>query len=424
MATTGIDFTAMDDGTADTGADQGIDQTADVATGGEQQGQDQGPGGAGGADQAVDGRRGPANIRNSIKAASESMPEHAATFKELGNAHFREQAYRAHFPTPQEAASAKQLIEGIGGVEGATALQQRAQTFDAQDAGLQSGDPAVLDAMFKDFPEGAAALAPHYLDRLSKANPEAFASAVAPHAIAMLEQAGLADHLAAMANETDPAKAKQMAAQAAAWMNGQKSSVQQTRQQPAKDPRQDKIAQGMQELETQRESMFMEGVQGKVNSSVTPEITKTVEQYAKQYKWNPEQKEKFQEWLQNDIVAQMKADKTYEQQVALRKANKGRTHDTVAGYIAGEFNRRLGDKEGALATAAKLNKLIGKTGAAPTTGVVKAGTPNTAPGGGPLFVSQRPPDSQLDLSRPGADMLLIQGRGHTKDGRFVTWRKV
>lgn len=424
MATTGIDFTAMDEGTADTGADQGFEHTADVSTGGEQHGQDQqqGAGGAGGEDQA-DGRRGSIEHRNAARAAIEALPEHAKAIREMAGHSFRLNEYRDTFPTVNDAKSAKQLIEGIGGVEGATALQSRIQAVDQQDEAIKAGSPEVIDAMFKDFPEGAAALGPHYLATLQKTNPEAYSSTVAPHAIAMLEQAGLSEHLTAMANEADPAKAKQMAAQAAAWLNGQKSTIQQTRQQPAKDPRQDKIAQGMQELETQRESMFMEGVTGKVNSSVTPEITKTVEQYAKQYKWNPEQKAEFQSRLQNDIVEQMKADKTYEQQVALRKANKGRTHDTVAGYIAGEFNRRLGDKEGALATAAKFNKLIGKTGAAPTTGVVKAGTPNTAPGGGPLLVSQRPSDSQLDLSRPGADMLLIQGRGYTKDGRFVTWRK-
>ena len=48
----------------------------------------------------VDGRRGPANIRNSIKAASEALPEQAQAFKDLGNAYFREQAYKQHFATP------------------------------------------------------------------------------------------------------------------------------------------------------------------------------------------------------------------------------------------------------------------------------------------------------------------------------------
>ena len=60
--------------------------------------------------------------------------------------------------------------------------------------------------------------------------------------------------------------------------------------------------------------------------------------------------------------------------------------------------------------------------ATPGTGQPRAGQPQTAPGGGPLRVSARPTDSQLDLNRPGADLLLIQGRGYLKDGRLVSWR--
>ena len=56
------------------------------------------------------------------------------------------------------------------------------------------------------------------------------------------------------------------------------------------------------------------------------------------------------------------------------------------------------------------------------TGQVKAGQPQTAPGGGPLRVNYIPSNDQLDTSRPDFQLLRIQGRGYLKgSGRYVTW---
>jgi hypothetical protein len=414
MADTTLDFASLDaqvDPSTEVQQEQIVDQSQEVQQTDQSQQTQQ--------EVQVDGRRGPQNVRNAIKAASEAMPEQAAHFKELGNAYFREQAYKQAFPTPQEAASAKQLIEGVGGVEGITTIQQRAASFDQQDLALKDGNPEVLDAFFKDFPEGAAALAPHYMEKLAAANPTAFSAAIAPHAISMLEQAGVGGHLDSILNETDPARAKALVQQLAEWFRGQKSNVAQLKTQPQKNPAADRITEQQKQLETEREQLFSERVSEKVTSSVNPEIQKTVDQYAKQYKLNDTQKMHFQNALQQKIVAEMNGDKTYKQQVDLRKANKGRTHDSVASYISSEFNRRL--KDAAFATAKEIYGAP-RGQATATTGVVKAGTPTTAPGGGPLKVSQRPPDNMLDLARPGADMDLIRGRGYTKDGRFISWR--
>lgn len=377
------------------------------------------------ADPAVaqtDGRRGPANIRAAIKAASEAMPEQAAHFKELGNAYFREQAFKQHFPTPQEAASAKQLIEGVGGLDGITQIQSRIAGYDAQDEGLKNGSPETIDALFKDFPEGAVALAPHYLVKLQATNPTAFSAAIAPHAVAMLDAAGVGGHLDALLNEADPARSKQMIKQLADWFAGQKSNIAQIKQAPVKNPQADRVAEERKALDTEKESLFSERMAEKVNSSTGPEIKKVVDSYAKQHKWSPDQAVEFQNKLQKAIVDQMNADNTYKQQVALRKQNKARTPDTVASYISGEFNRRMNDKDGAMAVATAFNKFLGKTPGAATTGLVKAGQPQAAPGGGPLLVSQRPQDSEF-ADYPGLSMDIIQGRAKLKNGRFVTWRK-
>lgn len=371
-------------------------------------------------DTPLDGRKGPANIRNSIKAASEAVPEQAGAFKELGNAYFREQAYKQHFATPQEAASAKQLIEGVGGIDGITQIQQRMSGYDAQEQGLEAGDPAVLDSFFQDYPEGAVTLFSSYADRVAKANPQAFSDMIAPHAIGMLEQAGVGNHLAGIMNETDPGRQAQMIKQLAEWYGAQKGNIAQMKQAPQKSAGDDYVKTERAKIEEERSQIFTERVQEKVNSAVTPEINKYVDQYTKSYKLSDTQKKHFQEVLQQRVIGEMNADKTYEQQVNLRKSNKTKTHDSVAGYISSEFNRRLKD---AAFNVAKEVYGAPKAGTQQGTGVIKADQPKQAPGGGPLFVSQRPSDSEMDMTHPQAGIMLVAGQAYLKNGRHVTWRK-
>jgi hypothetical protein len=413
MATAAVDFGPMD---TEPVQDTGIDTSLDTQ-GAEPEVQPEAPEGQSQTGETLDGRRGPANIRNSIKAATEALPEQAAAFKELGNAYFREQAFKQHFATPQEAASAKQLIESIGGVDGITQMQQQAQRFQAQDDFLREGNPEVLADFAKDFPEGFAALAPHYLEKLAQVNPEAFSAAVVPYAIGLLENAGMGNFIKAIAAETDPSRQKQMLAQLDQWYASAKQGA--TRQPAARNPGEERLKQQQTELEQQRQQMFTEGVQSKVNATVNPELDRFTEQTAKAYNLNDAQKQAFRARLAARIIQQMNGDQTYKKQVDLRKNAKGATHESVGSYIASEFNRRLKD-----AAFQEANETWGapKRGVAQPTGVVKAGSPKTAPNGGPLFVSARPADAMMDLTRT-SDLDVIKGRAYLKDGRYVTWRR-
>ena len=368
-------------------------------------------------EQPLDGRRGPQNIRQAIRAASEALPDQASHLKELGNAYFREQAYKQHFPTPQEAATAKQLLEGVGGLEGATRLQERAQQYDAQDNLLREGNPEVLEAMFKDFPEGAANLAGPYLDRLQQVNPAKFGEVVAPHALALLDGAGVPQFLENMKAETDPGRLQAMVKQLSDWMAGQKGTVQQQRQQPAKDPRVDKIAEREQALQKQQQEIFQGQVQTSVQTACVPKITAAADQYAKQYKLNDTQKIHFQEQLQSRIYDKLQKDPTYQAQLKLRDNARDKSPQKIADYIASEYNARI------QATAFEVARDIygASKPATAGTGVVKAGEPKTAPGGGPVKVSAEPASADIDWGKPNAQLMYIANKAYLKNGRFVSW---
>ena len=400
-------------GTETEGSEQGLEQGAEeVQPQTTQEGQESGEEGR------VDGRRGPSNIRSSIKAAAEALPEQAAAFKELGNAYFRDQSYRQAFKTPQEAVSAKALLDGIGGVEGASSMQERVQAYDTQETAIQAGDPSVLDSFFKDYPQQAAGMASAFLERVSQVNPTALNEAVGPYAVEMVINAGFAETLRDAFNADDP---KPIIEKMYNWLAQQDQSAKNLRANGGTKASgaTDRLAQEREQLHQEKEQIFQTSVAERVNSIVDPQIASQVDRYAKQYKLNDTQKTHFRETLQQAVVKAMNDDATYKKQVDIRYANKSRSRESVATYIAGEFNRRMNDKALEVIRGIYGSPRVSSSAQA---GQIKAGQPQTAPGGGPLRVNYIPSNDQLDTSRPDFQMLRIKGQGYLKgSGRFVTW---
>ena len=374
------------------------------------------PGAQPGSEPQLDGRVGPRNYRNAAKLAAEALPEHAATIKEMADKAYTLAAHQQAFKTPQEATSAKELFDAVGGIDGVTQLQQRKQSYDAQDEGLKSGNPEVLDAAFKDFPEGMATLAPHYLDKLAKSNPEAFEATIAPHAMGMLDRAGIPSHIAQMMQETDPARLKNMVGQLDAWIKKNSETVK-TMRPAAAQPQDGKFKEQQTKLQQDQEEFFGKQVDAAVNTASAPELSKIVDQYAKTYKLNDVQKARFGTSLATRIVQEMLADDTFKKQDQLRRNSKD--VEKVSSFRATEFQRRLSD-----AAFKEAQELYGATQRPQNgTGEVKPGGPKAAPGGGPLMVSRALDTADLDMSKDPNGYLFIANKGYRKaDGAFVTWR--
>ncbi len=412
MATFTADMAALDDQQVDAGQQTDVQDeqpsSGDAEDGGEQQQQEQ---------QPVDGRRGPANIRDAVREAKAALPARSKDIETLAQGHYRYQEYAKVFPKVEEAQAAKQIIDGVGGLDGITAIQQRQQQYDTQDAGLKAGDPAVLDAAFKDFPEGMATLAPHYLEQLGRTNPNALATTIAPYAMGMLTNAGIVQHIAQMTSETDPARLKSMAAQAQEWFKSQTESLKNIKQQNPQNPMDAKLMEQQTALQQQQEEFFGKQVDAAVNTASAGDLSKVVDQYAKTYKLNDIQKARFGTSLATRVVQEMLADETFKKQDQIRRASKD--VQKVASFRAAEFTRRLDD-----AAFKESQELYGATTRpAQKTGEVKPNQAKTAPGGGPLLVSRAMDTGDLDMSKDPHGYLFIANKGYRKaDGMFVTWK--
>jgi hypothetical protein len=362
-------------------------------------------------------------ITEAVKNAISQNPDSAKLFNQLKEAYFHNQAFTKAFPTAAEASSVAQLIQDVGGVEGIASIQERITQFDAQDSLLREGNPEVLDAMFKDFPEGAAALAPAYLDKLSQINPEQFQSIIAPYTVVALMKNNFHEFIAGMANETDPEKLQAYAKKGYEWFTKQYNDAKNSPYVTgAKANTGDsKLDQREAALNKRENDTFNNSITEKSKSITTPVINSETAKYAKIYKLSETQKSHFQAELHKAVAEDMKADKTYLKQAEIRYNSRTRTPETIANYVASEYNRRT--KDLALQVA---SNIWGKAKSSSTqvTNVPRAEAPKTSSTGGPLQIKYKPSDEDINWNVPGAQMDFILQKATLRNGKKVSWKGI
>lgn len=290
-----------------------------------------------------------------------------------------------------------------------------------QDNLLKEGNPEVLDSIFKDFPDGAAALAPKYLDTLAKTNPEAYQNAVTPHAMSLLKSAGVSDYIKNLGAETDPVRLEAGVKALTKWLTDQEGIAKNLETKySSKVEQQNPLAKEREALNTEKEELFRSSVSEKIDAACVPVLNSEISKYVKQYRLNETQAKKFEKDLLETVKGQMNADESYKKQVNLRYANKNRTKESISSYISNEFNRRVKEQAFDVAKSIWGNPRTA-TQKSNDSGVVKADNPKTAADGGPIAISRQPKDEEIDWNKPQAEINFIKKRAYLKNGRFVSW---
>jgi hypothetical protein len=380
-----------------------------------------------GASQKYSGRA----IGDAVKAAAAQFPEQAQLFKKLQDAYFRNQTFEKAFPSAAEAQSVKQLLDDVGGVEAIASIQEKVTAYDAQDVAFGEGNPQVLESFFADFPDGAAKLAPAYLDKLSTANPKAYHDTVMPHIAGFLVNDkvwgnyNLPQFIDVMSKETNPENLAGAVAEIRNWITkvyGTGTELYKNQTQSVKQPVDAKLTEREQALNTRELEIKKSTMNETFNTSIEPVLKGELTKYAKQFKLNETQTNFFKKELQMVIHNEMVADKAYQKQLEIRINSKNSTPQTLAQFAANEYNRRVRDN------AFKVVKDIygsGRNTTSKVTDVVKNTQPTTSVGGGPLKINYKPADSDIDWNKQGVDAmsLFIGQKAYLKNGKFVTWKR-
>jgi len=340
----GEDAGLLDVGTSDA-ADEGLDDGAvdGGETGGEQEEQQQGE-----TEEKIDGRRGSKEFREALKAW-ESTPEGAKYAKQARADHFRVQELSTIEPGGVTAMREKYaLLESVGGAEAITSMQERIAEVDQTDAFLAEGNPKGLEALGPEFDPGLAKLAPFILDRVMKADPEAYSAAILPHLMNGLIQSPLVGDLNGMIDVLkaphldEAAKIKAITGllgRIGQWFEANEKKAGQLKAAP--------VDKGRQELQTERTEFEQQQQQAHWNNNIAPAVAGYETQklnelfapYDKRLGLDAEAKKDLFATFKERMKAAGKADAAYMKQMALYRKQKNPDPAVVQNFVKAAINR-------------------------------------------------------------------------------------
>lgn len=361
-----------------------------------------------------------AQIRQALKAFRESNADYASAAKLLNDGYSRYEAYKSEFPTVEEARTVKAQLESVGGLEGLANMQSVMSSIEETDSLLESGDPKVLDQIAEDAPEGFKRLAPAYLNKLQKLDPDAFVRTVQPHLIAGLEQAGLPQVLTYLASKlSDKPELAEVVNNTLAWLREQKQLAERFNGD-ALNPDRQRVQDEMSQVQKERQEMLQTAVSTTVDSHIRQELGTRLRPYSAALNAMPvAQRADIARACISTLGAALEADKAYQTQI---KAMMGARRPDQAKIIA--FNKQ---KVSALADRvieAVVKNYGLKAGAAPAPKRGAAPAQRATDKGPKPFVqlSGPPSESQIDWNHQYMnEKAFIQHRAILRDGRWVKW---
>jgi len=277
-------------------------------------------------------------INELLKTLKASNPQAEKELRKAFNSHVQ---YSQHFQTPVEAQEAKSTIEALGGVEGISALQSKAQAIDLVDEGIASGNKEIIDDIFADsgLSKGFAdKLLPYALDKLEEVNPKAYDSVMRGHVVGALESAGLNDVFTAVLGalqNNKPEDAKGLIQRAQQWFDGQKQNAQRSKSS-GPDPDREKLESDRRSFNEEREKTFKSDCDRGACRARDTEIDKSLAPYLKLRKFGEQGLADFKGAIRREVSTLLNKDQSYKRQINANFSNPRRDQNKIVEYMGSQ----------------------------------------------------------------------------------------
>lgn len=362
-------------------------------------------------------------VTDALKAFREANPEMSAAAKLLNDQYFRATEYQKLFSNIEDARSFKAQLDTIGGLEGLAEMQATLTSIEETDALLESGDPKIIDQIVEDSPDGFKKLAPHYLNRLEKLDPEAYGNTLKPHLVKALIDSNLAGVLGYALNKAgDNAEVKGAIQSILDWLSGQKNQAEKLNADLL-NPEKNKIATEWDKLNQERRADLNTKISQGVDGHIRTELGSRLRPYSAALNaLPPAQRGDVARAVMQELAKAIKADKAYQTSIqAMMNSRKPDAAKIIATNKA---------KVTALADAV-VSKVVKDYGLKPGTQAPKKPAAATRKAGekatptGPVKIvklAAAPKDSDIDWNHEHmSDGAFIRHRAVLKDGRYVSW---
>jgi hypothetical protein len=392
----------------------------------------------------------PQEVRKALKAFKDADPKNSAMVKQLHGAFERHEAYKAEFPTVQEAREAKQFIENIGGYEGFEQLQNTLKSVEESDHLLYSGDAKLLDNIYEDMKsegkqDAFGKLASPFLDKLKDVDKKAYYATLTPHYVESLERAKLPDVIAALTNlaevgdEKSVAEIKAIVADMGDWFGKLKGEAAKAKQAPTPEQLalkadREKFEKEQQEFKTNQTKEFQSAVGKEAETTSNNMLGKHLTPFLKSAYFKGFSRENLRPLaaeIQRNLRDELSSDKAYQTQMkalwGAKTPDKGKIlqyHktkvETMADRIVRSAVQRMypdhakgGSAAGRIAAANQKKEQTQKQDAV------------AVASGKPVYVAVKPKNLNRDMDPQS--LLEIAGKGYIPDGKgkwkLVTWRR-
>ena len=374
----------------------------------------------------ADGRRVDAKTRQDLAALKKVNPESA---KRLGDMYHRSRTLMEEVgaKTLSEAVhKVRQInatLEGVGGADGLTQLQDEVGDYRNEIKQFSEGDPALLSQLLEANPESFGTAMVNGLDLLAEKNPKLYDNAIVGHMVSRLDKAGVPAAIAEVVEFVkagEGQKAYDKLGEITKWMNQAKAMAEgQNRQRKERDPRSEEIDRRAQELDQRERKQFEGGVAEDVNRMNNRATFKLVDPLVRDLKLKLGGRREFVNALNSRIYAQMAKDKAF-QRAAHALLDKG-DRDRAARFTHAKFAELLPDTFRTLRNEMYPSYKPAKPGATKANGAAAAPGKKASDGAAPatkVVAGKVYPKSAVDIITT-PDIYLVVGKAYLKNTKTL-----
>ena len=319
------------------------------------------------------------------------------------------------------------LLESVGGAEAVADLQERAAESDALDQALGTGDPRALDVLGPEFDAGLAKLAPAFLDRVQRADPEAFSAALLPHLMSTLAGAPLTADLSRMVEVMNAAHLDDKAKlDSVSRLLRSIAQFYRSTEEKAASLKSAPIDNERRAFELERSRFEQQQQQAHWSNNIIPQVAGYEKQkleeafrpYAAKLRLDAAATEDLFSAFRARLKELGQADAAYIKQMGIYHRQKNPDPGTVANFVKAAINRYYKTVVDGVVKA-RYGRFLGAAQAQPRRAqpVVRQGAGRS---GAPAIVSVKPSPDQIDYRRtPEADQW--KGIYTLKNGNRVKW---
>ena len=347
----------------------------------------------------------------------------------LRKEHFSNVDYKRAFGTPTEAQAAADILNLVGGEEGITTLQGKADDFAAELQMVADGNPQILDDIVRDTPQGFKKLMSAGIEKLRLLDAAAYERITAKPLINALREKGVINTLEMIRQMAIAGKGQEvhdLTQKLLTWAAnleefakraGEEAPDERSRAADAKIADANKIARRTYQREVATASNNVTSAE--IKRHLDPLIRDALRRGVK---LSLEQKQDVASGIYTEIANALKANSAYQRQMTAYY-DKNADPDDVSAYVK--------QKVAQLAEGAA-KKVWGRKGWANARGKVRTGGKEGGKGAGSggsgqaLFVSKPPEPQNIDWSKDPQRTRFMgdgkRGEATLKSGKIVRFR--